>query len=177
MKLLRTTALTAALMTAAVPSLTSSAHAWWGCGGERGWGGVGLGLWYPAYGYGYQPTVVTVIRLTATAMRPAIATPRSGTPYWDRVYLRLPGSQLQLWVRDRLSPAPHLCHRRRRPSLSSLALMRDAFAHSRRGHRSVGGMVPSSGCRLSWRWFASVGGRQQWREARVYNCRYRLVIS
>jgi hypothetical protein len=53
MKLLRTTALTAALMTAAVPSLTSSAHAWWGCGGERGWGGVGLGLWYPAYGYGY----------------------------------------------------------------------------------------------------------------------------
>ena len=70
MKLLRTTALTAALMTAAVPSLTSPAHAWgWGRAGW-GWGGVGVGLaagaliggaiaassygWgYPAYGYGY----------------------------------------------------------------------------------------------------------------------------
>jgi len=66
MKVLRTTALTAALMTAAVPSLTTPANAWgWG------WGGVGLGLaagaligtaiaayasygyGYPAYGYGY----------------------------------------------------------------------------------------------------------------------------
>jgi hypothetical protein len=72
MKLLRTTALTAALMTAAVPSLTSPAHAWgWGWrGGGWGWGGVGVGLaagaliggaiaassyayGYPAYGYGY----------------------------------------------------------------------------------------------------------------------------
>ena len=46
MKLLRTTALTAALMTAAVPSLTSPAHAWgWGWrGGGWGWGGIGLGL-------------------------------------------------------------------------------------------------------------------------------------
>ena len=70
MKLLRTTALTAALMTAAVPSLTSPAHAWgWGWRGG-GWGGVGVGLaagaliggaiaassyayGYPAYGYGY----------------------------------------------------------------------------------------------------------------------------
>ena len=44
MKLLRTTALTAALMTAAVPSLTTPANAWgWGWGGW-GWGGVGLGL-------------------------------------------------------------------------------------------------------------------------------------
>ena len=43
MKLLRTTALTAALMTAAVPSLTTPANAWgWGRG--WGWGGVGLGL-------------------------------------------------------------------------------------------------------------------------------------
>ncbi len=46
MKLLRTTALTAALMTAAVPSLTTPAIAAWGWGwrGGWGWGGVGLGL-------------------------------------------------------------------------------------------------------------------------------------
>jgi hypothetical protein len=74
MKLLRTTALTAALMTAAVPSLTTPANAWgWGWRGGWGWGGVGLGLaagaligsavaassygyygyGYPYYGYGY----------------------------------------------------------------------------------------------------------------------------
>jgi hypothetical protein len=72
MKLLRTTALTAALMTAAVPSLTTPANAW-GWRGGWGWGGVGLGLaagaligsavaassygyygyGYPYYGYGY----------------------------------------------------------------------------------------------------------------------------
>jgi hypothetical protein len=71
MKLLRTTALTAALMTAAVPSLTTPANAWWR-GGGWGWGGIGLGLaagaliggaiaassygygyGYPGYGYGY----------------------------------------------------------------------------------------------------------------------------
>jgi hypothetical protein len=71
MKLLRTTAVTAALMAAVVPSLTTPANAWgWGRG--WGWGGVGLGLaagalvggaiaastygygyGYPAYGYGY----------------------------------------------------------------------------------------------------------------------------
>jgi len=41
MKLLRTTALTAALMTAAVPSLTTPANAWgWGWRGAGwGWGG------------------------------------------------------------------------------------------------------------------------------------------
>ena len=46
MKLLRTTALTAAFMTAAVPSLTSPAHAWgWGWrGGGFGWGGAAVGL-------------------------------------------------------------------------------------------------------------------------------------
>ncbi len=72
MKLLSTTALTAALMTAAVPSLTSPAHAWGWRGGGWGWGGAGVGLaagaliggaiaassygygyGYPAYGYGY----------------------------------------------------------------------------------------------------------------------------
>lgn len=73
MKLFRTTALTAALMTAAIPSLTTSADAAWGWrGGGWGWGGVGVGLaagaliggaiaassygygyGYPAYGYGY----------------------------------------------------------------------------------------------------------------------------
>jgi hypothetical protein len=52
MKLIRTTALTAALMTAAVPSLTTPANAWgWGWRGGWGWGGVGLGLAYPYYGY------------------------------------------------------------------------------------------------------------------------------
>src|SRR6516164_8964812 len=73
MKLLRTTALTAVLMTAAVPSLTSSAHAWdwaWRGGGWGwGWGGVSVGEaagaligvpvssyacgYPPAYGYGF----------------------------------------------------------------------------------------------------------------------------
>jgi len=74
MKLLRTTALTAALMTAAVPSLTTPANAWgWGRGG-LGWVGLRIGLaagaliggaiaassygygygyGYPYYGYGY----------------------------------------------------------------------------------------------------------------------------
>jgi hypothetical protein len=55
MKLIRTTALTAALMTAAVPSLTTPANAWgWGWRGGWGWGGVGLGYYghgYPYYGY------------------------------------------------------------------------------------------------------------------------------
>jgi len=71
MKLLRTTALTAVLMTAAVPSLTSSAHAWdWAWRGDGwGWGGVSVGEaagaligvpvssyacgYPPAYGYGF----------------------------------------------------------------------------------------------------------------------------
>src|SRR3974390_3497951 len=67
MKLLRTTALTAALMTAAVPSLTTPANAWgWAWRGGWGWGGAGLGLAagdligsevaassYGYYGYGY----------------------------------------------------------------------------------------------------------------------------
>ena len=49
MKILRTTALTAALMTAAVMSITSPAQAqarlaWWG------WPGL---VGYPGYGYGY----------------------------------------------------------------------------------------------------------------------------
>src|SRR6516225_4047322 len=69
MKVLRTTALTAALMTAAIPLLTSDAQAWrgWRGGGWRAaavgaavvggaiaarsyYGGYGYG--YPAYGYG-----------------------------------------------------------------------------------------------------------------------------
>jgi hypothetical protein len=72
MKLLRTTALTAALMAVAVPSLTSPAHAWGWRGAGWGWGGAALGFaagavvgsalaapyyaygyGYPAYGYGY----------------------------------------------------------------------------------------------------------------------------
>ena len=76
MKLLRTTALTAALMIAAVPSLTTQANAQWGWRGGGwgwGWGGAALGIaaagaligsalaapyytygyGYPAYGYGY----------------------------------------------------------------------------------------------------------------------------
>src|SRR5262249_45611723 len=72
MKPLRTTALTAALMTAAIPLLTSDAQAWRGWrGGGWGWRGAalgaaavgtalaarsyygGYGYGYPAYGYGY----------------------------------------------------------------------------------------------------------------------------
>ena len=69
MKLLRTTALTAALMTAAVMSLTSPAQAqarlarwgWPGLVGYPGYGYVGYPAYYgygtfysyPAYGYGY----------------------------------------------------------------------------------------------------------------------------
>src|SRR6516164_5571108 len=74
MKLLRTTALTAVLMTAAIPLLTSDAQAWRGWRGAGwGWrgaalgaaavgtalaarsyyGGYGYGYSYPAYGYGY----------------------------------------------------------------------------------------------------------------------------
>src|SRR6516164_8836720 len=72
MKLLRTTAFTAALITAAVPLLTSQAQAWRGWrGGWRGaalgaavvggaiaarnyYGyGYGTGYSYPSYGYGY----------------------------------------------------------------------------------------------------------------------------
>jgi hypothetical protein len=77
MKLLRTTALTAALMTAAIPLLTSDAQAWpWRGAGWRaaavgaavvgsaiaarsyyggyGYGyGYGTGYSYPSYGYGY----------------------------------------------------------------------------------------------------------------------------
>jgi hypothetical protein len=64
MKLLRTTALTAALMTAAVPLLTSDAQAWRGWrGGGWGWRGAALGAaavgtalaarsYYGGYGYG-----------------------------------------------------------------------------------------------------------------------------
>jgi hypothetical protein len=59
MKLIRTTALTAALMTAAVPSLTTPANAWgWGYGypyyGYIGYPAYyGYGFAYPAYGHGY----------------------------------------------------------------------------------------------------------------------------
>jgi hypothetical protein len=65
MRLIRTTALTAALMTAAVPSLTTPANAWdWGWPSYYGngypyYGYVGYpvyygyGFAYPAYGHGY----------------------------------------------------------------------------------------------------------------------------
>jgi len=55
MKLLRTTALTAALMTAAIPSLTSPAHAG-GWHGGWGWGGVvATGLAPDGTSFGYAP--------------------------------------------------------------------------------------------------------------------------
>ena len=62
MKLLRTTALTAALMTAAVPLLTSEAQAWCGWrGGGWGWRGAAVGAAVVGsalaarsyYGYGF----------------------------------------------------------------------------------------------------------------------------
>jgi hypothetical protein len=70
MKLLRIAALTAALITAAVPSLTTPANAWdWDWRGGWGWGPAaeavaagaivypyyGYGYGYPGYGYGYAP--------------------------------------------------------------------------------------------------------------------------
>jgi len=78
MRLLRTTALTAVVMTAAVPLLTSDAQAWrWRGAGWRaaavgaavvgsaiaarsyyGGYGYGTGYSYPAYGYGYGRGIV-----------------------------------------------------------------------------------------------------------------------
>ena len=88
MKLLRTTALTAALITAAVPILTSSAEAWRGWRGG-GWRGAAVGaavvggaLAARSYYGAVTATVtrlmamgpVTVTRLTAMATGPATAT-------------------------------------------------------------------------------------------------------
>ena len=88
---LRTAALTAALMTAAVPALPTSANAWgWGHGGW-GWGGFGVGLaagaliggalaapYYGGY-YGYGiPYGYVIFRLTATAAM-ATAIPLTAT--------------------------------------------------------------------------------------------------
>ena len=53
MKPLRTTTLIAALMTAAVPSLTSPAHAGGLGWGGWGWGGVTVGLASDGTGFGY----------------------------------------------------------------------------------------------------------------------------
>src|SRR6516225_1827135 len=53
MKLLRTTALTAVLITAAVPILTSSAEAWRG-GGWRGGGWRGAGIGWRGGGWGWR---------------------------------------------------------------------------------------------------------------------------
>ena len=66
MRLFRTAALTAALMAAAVPLLTSQAQAWRWRGAGLGWRGAAIGAavvgsaiaarsgyGYPAYGYGY----------------------------------------------------------------------------------------------------------------------------
>ena len=57
MKLLRTTALTAALITAAVPILTSSAEAWrggWRGGGWRGGGWRGAAVGWRGGGWGWR---------------------------------------------------------------------------------------------------------------------------
>ena len=55
MRLIRTTALTGALMTATISSLTSPAHAGdWNWGGW-GWGGVAVGLATDGTGFGYAP--------------------------------------------------------------------------------------------------------------------------
>ena len=72
MKLLRTTALTAALMTAAVPMLTSPAHAW-------GWGGSALTA--PYYGirlFGLRLRIWDRLQLPELRLR---LSPRCPTPY------------------------------------------------------------------------------------------------
>ena len=57
MKLSRSFALTAALMSAAVASLTSPAHAWDLGWGGWGWGGVAVGLAPDGTGFGYAPNI------------------------------------------------------------------------------------------------------------------------
>lgn len=57
MKLSRSTALATTLMTAAVPSLTSPAHAWGLDWGGWGWGGVAVGLAPDGTGFGYAPNI------------------------------------------------------------------------------------------------------------------------
>jgi hypothetical protein len=57
MKLLRSTALATTLMTAAVPSLTSPAHAWGLDWGGWGWGGVAVGLAPDGTGFDYAPNI------------------------------------------------------------------------------------------------------------------------
>src|SRR6516225_7290123 len=88
MKLLRTTALTAALITAAVPILTSSAEAWRG----GGWRGAGIGWcgggWRGA-GIGWRARRFVILRVRLRLPRLRL---------WLRH--RLPG--LRLWLWDRL---------------------------------------------------------------------------
>src|SRR5215469_9708922 len=110
MKLLRTTALTAALMTAAVPSLTTPANAWvWGHGGW-GWGGVGLGLAGRSFNWWRNRGVI---------LRPRLRLRLPRLRLWLRIRpglydlrLWLPGLWLWLWdrllrrLKNRLSPNP-----------------------------------------------------------------------
>src|SRR6516164_102257 len=73
MKLLRTTALTAALITAAVPILTSSAEAWRGGGwrgagiGWRGGGWRGAGIGWRGAGVGLAAAAVAGGALAASS--------------------------------------------------------------------------------------------------------------
>src|SRR3974377_1936099 len=100
MKLLRTTALTAALITAAVPILTSSAEAWrgggWRGGGWRGagigWGGGGWGWGGGGWGWGGAGGGVGGGRVALWRVRLFVIL---------RVCLRLP--RLWLWHRLQLS--------------------------------------------------------------------------
>jgi hypothetical protein len=70
-------------MAAAIPWLTSPAHAWWR--GGWGWRGAGLGLAAAAV---VGSAIATVIRLTAMVMGPVITavtdtpTARSMPPLW-----------------------------------------------------------------------------------------------
>jgi hypothetical protein len=57
MKLLRTTALPMALMIAAIPSLTSAAHAGGLGWGGWDWGGVTVGQAPDGTGFGYAPNI------------------------------------------------------------------------------------------------------------------------
>ena len=105
MKLLRTTALTAALMTAAVPMLTSPAHAWgWGWrGGGWGWGGAGTGACGRSVSRWRARRAILRLRLWLPGLRLWLRLSGLRLWLWDRLRLR---ADLWLWDRLRLRRRP-----------------------------------------------------------------------